>query len=112
MIAVQDPIAIELPPIPRWQPSGKWYSIPATSVPASIGVARCTGILGESCAEDTELFGQINAPEIVALEVQYEGAWHRFPVAAPGYIVRLDSFSGVPTAYRWLDADGDVVWIQ
>lgn len=73
----QDPLSIELPPVPRWQLSGKWYSIPATGAPASIGVARCTGVLGERCTKDTELFGQINAPEIVALEVQYEGARER-----------------------------------
>jgi hypothetical protein len=81
-------------------------------VPASIGVARCTGILGESCAEDTELFGQINASEIVALEVLTRERGTASRLAAPGYIVRLDSFSGVPTAYRWLDADGDVLWFQ
>ncbi len=108
----QDPVSIELPPVPRWQLSGKWYAIPATGAPASIGVSRCTGVLGESCAKDTELFGQINAPEIVTLEVQYEGAWHRFPVSAPAYIVRREGFTRPPTAYRWLDADGDVVWTQ
>uniref|UniRef100_A0A7C2ZYT2 Uncharacterized protein n=2 Tax=Thermorudis TaxID=1649508 RepID=A0A7C2ZYT2_9BACT len=81
-------------------------------MPASIGVARCTGVLGERCAKDTEVFGQINAPEIVALEVQCEGAWHRFPVSVQSDIVRPEGFTSVPTAYRWLDADGDVVWIQ
>lgn len=78
-------------------------------MPASIGVARCTGVLDERCAEETELFVPINAPEIVALEVGYERARHRYTIAAPGYIVRRESLSEVPTAYRWLGADGDVV---
>ncbi len=108
----QNPVSIELPPVPRWQLSGKWYSIPATGAPASIGVGRRAGVLGESCPKDTELFGQISTPEIVALEIQYEGAWHRFRVSAPRYIVRLECFSGIPAAYRWLDADGDIVWIR
>lgn len=108
----RDPISIEWPPTPRWQWTGAWYSIPATYAPASLHVARCTGVLGEVCDKPTELFGQVNAPEIVALEVAYDGAWHRFPVAAPGFAVRLPGFRSVPSSYRWLDAMGGVVWTK
>jgi len=106
----RDPISIAWPPTPRWQWTGAWYSIAATDAPASLGIARCTGVLGEVCDKPTELFGQVNAPEIVALEVAYDGAWHRFPVAAPGFAVRLPDFHGGPSSYRWLDAAGGVVW--
>lgn len=106
----RDPISIDWPPTPRWQWTGAWYYVAATDAPASLGVARCTGVMGEACDKPTEVFGQVNAPEIVALEVAYGGAWHRFPVAAPGFAVRLAGYRGVPSSYRWLDAAGRVVW--
>lgn len=105
-----DPVSIAWPPVPAWQLTGAWYVVAATDVPASLGVARCTGINGEACIKETELFGQINAAEIVALEVLVEGAWRRYPVAPPGFAVRLDGFRGRPTDYRWVDAAGRVVW--
>lgn len=108
----RDPISIAWPPTPRWQWTGNWYSIAATDAPASLGIARCTRVMGEACDKPTELFGQVNAPEIVALEVAYDGTWHRFPVAAPGFAVRLAGFLGVPTSYRWLDAAGGIVWTK
>ncbi len=95
---------------PRWRVSGAWYSVAATDAPASLGVARCTGVFGEACDKPTEVFGQVNAPEIAALEVAYDGAWHSFPVAVPGFVVRLGGYHGVPTTYRWLDQYGGVVW--
>jgi hypothetical protein len=97
-------------PTPAWQFSGAWYSAEPADAPASLHVARCTEICGEACAKDTEAFGQINAREITTLEIEVEGRWHRFPVSAPGFAVRLDGFQGTPTAYRWLDAGGRVVW--
>ena len=106
----QDPVSIGWPPLPRWQWTGSWYYIAGTDAPASLGVARCTGVSGEACDKPTEVFGQVNAPEIVALEMEYGGAWHRFPVAAPGFALRLDGFRGAPTAYRWLDRGGRAVW--
>ncbi|MDP9363779.1 MAG: hypothetical protein M3Q10_06070 [Chloroflexota bacterium] len=106
----RDLVSIDWPPTPRWQWTGSWYYVAATNAPASLGVARCTGVGGEACDKPTEVFGQVNAPEIVALEVEYGGAWRRFPVAAPGFAVRLDGYRGVPTAYRWLDRDGRAVW--
>ncbi len=102
-----DPISIEFPPTPRWQLSGQWYSLPATSDPASVGVVACL----DACARPTVLFGELDvAREIVAFEVRYEGAWHRFEVAGEGYLVHLDGFTGVPDAYRCLDAAGATVW--
>ena len=105
-----DWISIDWPPAPAWQLSGSWYAVGSTDAPASLHVARCTGVTGEACDKATELFGQINAPSIVALEVRVGAAWRRYPVAPPGFAVRLDGFRGTPTDYRWLDANGRVVW--
>lgn len=65
--------------------------------------------MGQPCiTADTRvcIFGQIHADEIRTIEARYAGAWHRYPVAGPGYVIRLPE---EPTAYRWLDAEGEVV---
>lgn len=95
---------------PGWVLTGLWYFIPVTNEPASVGVARCTGILGEGCDKSTELFGQINSAEITTLEVEYDEEWHRFSVEAPSYAVQLNGFTGVPTNYRWLNTDGNMIY--
>jgi hypothetical protein len=96
-----DWISIEWPPRPAWQLSGNWFRAPATvSTPASLGVLQAT---------PTEIFGEVNSPAITTIEVEYDGSWHAYPVESPGYLLRLDGFDGVPTAYRWLDAHGDVI---
>lgn len=102
-----DWISIEFPPKPAWQLTGNWTGTANTSAPASVAVSHCTG---GRCQGDTELFGQIDASEIVAVEVLYDGRWHRYPVAVPGYIVRLDGYRGTPEEYRWLDVTGEVVY--
>ena len=104
-----DWVSIEWPPRPAWQWTGVWSMAAPTAAPASLHVARCTGIHGEECDKETELFGQINAPEIATLVVLVEGRWRRYPVAAPGYAVRLDGVRGAPTDDRWLDAAGQIV---
>lgn len=101
-----DPISIEFPPLPRWQLSGHWYSMPLTSEAASIGVVACL----DACSQATVLFGELRDVRIVALEVQYAGASQRFEMKSEGYLVRLDGFTGVPDAYRWLDAAGATVY--
>lgn len=96
-----------------WVMTGAWYFIPATdNEPASVGVARCTGVMGEACGKETEIFGQINSPDIVAMEVKYDGEWLRYAVDAPGYAVRLEDRHEVPTEYRWLDSSGEIVFTQ
>jgi hypothetical protein len=105
-----DWISIEWPPVPAWQLTGMWYSADPTTAPASWYLAPCTGVFGELCDKDTELFGQINAPEIATLEVLAGGRRYRFPVAPPGFAVRLDGFRGRPESVRWLDAAGRTVW--
>lgn len=95
-----------------WVLSGKWYTIPTTYRPASIAVARCTGVVGEVCGKETELFGEVKAPEIETLEVEYDAEWLSFAVEPPGYAIRLEDRYEAPTAYRWLDADGDVLHEQ
>ena len=76
--------------------------MPTTTNPSSVGVVAC----GEACSQPTVLFGELRDARIVAIEVEYEDKWHRYEVSGDGYLVRLDGFTGVPEAYRWLDAAG------
>ena len=98
------------PPRPQWQLKGLGYSISASTAPATVGFAPCVGIDGERCDRPPELFGQINDPNIVAMEVEIGAEWRRFAVSAPGFAVRLDGATSAPTGYRWLDAAGRIVW--
>lgn len=98
------------PPAPQWQLAGLGYSIAASNAPATAGYAPCVGYLGEDCGWTPELFGQINDPDIVALEVRAGDTWQRFDVAAPGFAVRLAGATSAPTGYRWLAANERVVW--
>lgn len=107
-----DWISVGFPPTPRWQLTGDWYYVSETDALASVGVARCPGVRSGRCDRNMQVFGEITAPEIVVVEIQYDDAWHRYPVSYPGYLIRLDGFHGVPTAYRWLNPSGDVVWSQ
>jgi hypothetical protein len=120
----RDWIAKRFPPAPAWQLTGNWYGINRTRDPASVGVSRCTG--GESgsfaaaqleaeipfdgCSGTTQVFGEVTDAAIVSLEIRYEGAWRRYPVSMPGYVVSLAPFGGVPDGYRWLNRSGEVVW--
>lgn len=101
-----DWVSIEFPPAPAWQQTGNWYGTAMSSDPASVAV---TVRAGGEWHQHVEIFGQINATEIVAIEVRIGDDWHHYAVAPPGYIVSLD---GVPEAYRWLDASGEVVWAK
>ena len=96
-----DWMSIEWPPTPRWQWTGWWSYIEATTAPASAGLTAAAGNV---------VFGQVNAPEIVALEMKVDGAWRSYPISAPGYAVRLSKFDETPTGYHWLDAEGRVVF--
>lgn len=98
------------PPAPQWQLAGLGYAIAASTAPATAGYAPCVGYVGEDCGWTPELFGQINDPEIVAMDVRIGDAWRRFPVAAPGFVVRLDGAAGPPAGLRWFAADGRLVW--
>ncbi len=97
-----DWISIEWPPTPRWQWTGNWSDIPSTTDPASAGLG--------SAADGTVVFGQIPSPSIVTLEIELDGAWQSYPVSSPGYAVLLPQVGITPDAYRWLDAQGRVVW--
>ncbi len=97
------------PPAPQWQLLGAGYSIGSSDAPATAGFAPCVGMRGERRRRDVELFGQVNDPEIVAMEVLMDGAWKSFPVAATGYVIRVDGLTGPPAKYRWLDAGGRVI---
>jgi hypothetical protein len=68
------------------------------------------GRQGERCSQTPELFGQINDPDIVAIEVLVDDQWHRYDARKPGFAIRLDGASGRPARYRWLDAEGKTVW--
>lgn len=97
-----DWISIEWPPTPRWQWTGFWSYIDTTTAPASAGLT--------TSGAGNVIFGQVNAAEIVALELEVDGAWRKHPVSAPGYAVRLTGYDAIPTGYRWLDAEGQVVF--
>lgn len=102
-----DRLSIGWPPVPEWQLSGGWETLSPTDDPASVGAAWGTGW---SSHDSMELFGEINSPMIIAMEVHYEGEWHRFDVSPPGYMLQLLFFHGRPDGYRWLDASGATVW--
>ncbi len=99
----KDWISIEWPPLPAWQLSGDWATLRPFGNAASVGVVL---------HRPTELFGEVNAASITTLEIEYEGRWHAFPVHRPAFLVRLEGFDGIPVAYRWLDANGVLVWSE
>ena len=97
------------PPAPQWQLAGIGYSIADSDMPATLGFAPCLGVYGERCDQAIELFGQVNDPAIVAMEVLAGDAWLRYAVAAPGFAVRLDGVTIAPLGYRWVDSNGSIV---
>lgn len=121
---VLDPFSMEWPPLPRWQWTGNWWSLNATTDPASVALAStgdpvpddpyryASGPTPEGGQETAAhvLFGQVNDLAITELQVEIDGAWQAYPVAAPGFAVRLPKGSPKPTAVRWLDGNGIVVW--
>lgn len=98
-----DWISVEWPPAPRWQWTGfDWSYLDATTAPASAGLA--------TTLHGTAVFGQLNDLTIVAIELEIDGTWRRFPVSGDGYAVRLAGFDVTPTGYRWVDAEGRVIF--
>ncbi len=75
--------------------------IKATTDPASAGLT--------TSGAGNVIFGQVNAPGIVTLELEIDGTWRSYPISSPNYAVRLCGFDETPTGYRWLDAGGRVV---
>lgn len=57
----------------------------------------------------TPCSGSSTTPAILAVELEIDGTWRRFPVNGAGYAVRSSASDAVPTGYRWLDAAGQVV---
>jgi hypothetical protein len=120
---VLDWVSIEWPPTPRWQRSGDWWTIDSSSDPATVGIGStlsyseacrpgvCTGNAGGEDIDAPVIFGQVNDPDIVWLAVQANGAWTRYPVSSPGLAIRLPEEASVPDVYRWLDAEGHVIWL-
>lgn len=99
---VLDWISTEWPPTPRWQWTGMWSYIDATTAPASVAIGNPNVI--------PTLFGQINDPAIVTLQAEVDGQWQSFPVSGAGFAVQLPVGDTYPTRYRWLDAGGKVVY--
>lgn len=100
------------PPFWRWQMVGLGHGAPVAGNPATIAFAACPGVFGDYCGTPPWIFGQINDPAIVALEVDRGGVTTSYPVAPPGFAVQLEPLDRrpAPTAYRWLDVEGTVVW--
>lgn len=110
---ILDWVSMDWPPTPRWQWTGGWWTIDTTANPASAGVASTSKLTGPSTTDPPRhhvIFGQVNVPEIVGLEVFVDGKWTRFAVSYPGFAVRLPVEARAPTDFRWLDANGSVVW--
>lgn len=108
-----DPMSFSLPPLPRWQWSGVWYTIPATNRKASVAIGYCTGErmkLPPQC-QNLDVFGQVNDKKITALELklQKNGTWEHYQVSYPGFVIRIPTVTSVPVDYRFLDAQGRVV---
>lgn len=99
---VLDWISIEWPPTPRWQWTGMWSYIDATTAPASVAIGNPNVI--------PTFFGQINDPAIVTLQAEVDGQWQSFPVSGAGFAVQLPVGDTYPTRYRWLDAGAKVVY--
>ncbi|MBA2247464.1 MAG: hypothetical protein H0W23_05000 [Chloroflexia bacterium] len=97
-----DWISIEWPPTPRWQWSGMWSYIDATTAPASVAIGNPNTL--------PVLFGQINDPGIVTFQAEVDGQWQSFPVSGAGFVVQLPAGDTYSTRYRWLDAGGNVVY--
>jgi len=117
---VLDLVSIEWPPTPRWQWTGMWVTIDTTSDPASIGIGRTrppgagspagSWRANDDASYETVIYGQVNNRAITWLDVQTDGEWQRYPVAYPGFAIRLGDGWSIPSQYRWLDADGQVIW--
>ena len=121
---VLDLVSIEWPPIPRWQWTGSWWTMPVTTNPASVGTAstqrsvptdpyRYASGPDAGCGANQGrlvIYGQINADSIAWLEVRSDGEWQRYPVSAPGFAIRLTEGRPVPRDFHWLAADGAVIW--
>lgn len=91
-----------VPFFPRWQWTGVWSYIASTADPASIAFDR--GPWG------TALFGQVNDPAIVAVEVVNGSESTIYPVSIPGFLIELNDDETEPDEYRFLDANGVVIW--
>lgn len=91
-----------VPFFPRWQWTGVWSYIASTSDPASIAFDRRPW--------GTALFGQVNDSAIVAVEVVNGSVLTIYPVSIPGFLVELNDDEPEPDEYRFLDADGVVIW--
>ena len=102
----------EWPPVLHWQLDGLGYKAPKIEDPASVALAACPGVPGESCGAPPWIFGQVNDPAIVALEVERGGITASYPVAVPAFAIQLEPLDAgpAPSGYRWLDAAGREVW--
>lgn len=99
---VLDWISIEWSPTPRWQWSGWWSYIDVTTAPASVAIGDPAGV--------PVLFGQINDPVIVTLDMEVDGEWQSYPVSGGGVTAPSPEADARPTRYRWLDARGTVIF--
>lgn len=99
---ILDPKPMGIPPEPRWQWSGDWTSMPVTDDSASARTASADGT--------RVVFGQINDPAIVSMEIETTGTDIAAEVTAPGYLVSLERAPGDVQQVRFLNETGDVVY--
>lgn len=97
-----DRMSMGVPFPPGWQWTGVWSSFESSSDPESIAFDR--GLW------ETALFGQVNDPAIVAVEVLAGSETTVDPVSMPGILIELNDDDAEPDAFRFLNTHGAVIW--
>ncbi len=88
--------------MPEWLWTGWWSYLDVTDDPASVAVS--------DFPIRNVLFGQVNDPAIVTVEVQVSDKWTAYPVESPGFAVQASRITRIGAPVRWLDVNGTVVW--
>jgi hypothetical protein len=105
---------LDFPSLPRWRVTGDWFYIPFSATQlVSAGIAP--GNVGCWCARDgsetrVHLFGAVMSNEVAFIALQVDGAWKRYPVSAPGFIIKdVDAVDGEGIPLRLLRQDGSLI---
>lgn len=104
---------LTFPSLPRWRVTGDWFYIPirATQL-VSAGIAPhdigCRCVRGSD--SPVHLFGAVTSNEVAFIALQVDGAWKRYPVSAPGFVIpNLDAVDRTEIRLRLLRQDGSLI---
>ena len=105
---------LNFPSLPRWRVTGDWFSIPVRATQlVSAGIAPRN--IGCWCAHEepdsqVHVFGAVTSDEVVFIALQVDGAWKRYPVSAPGFIIQnLDAPDSAGIRLQLLRQDGSLI---